>query len=323
MSLIPSESYSFPDHFTRTVTPSRRPREAKSEPDAVEIEPRKRPTIVALPDPELEPEPIMPLMAEPEPEIYAEEPVIEPAEPVEPAPPIEPIRKPAPPNPALRRVNATLPRIPEVPARKMAMPVLKPKVRWNNRAAAIEPAPAQNNGNGAHDEGIDSAPAQNVIPIKPAKVQARPPAPPTAMPRPMPVAPPPAAARPIPQPIQNPLPKPAPAPQVRPQKPAAPPKPRPALVSNSQADFFEMFAEDSHAVAMKRRRQMKFRRFMACEVAALAVLLPLVILGLTLNVTTPALLWIMNIFTIAAAVAAAVIPIVFYAFTPTLPELER
>src|SRR5438270_3805355 len=27
MSLIPSESYSFPDHFTKTVTPSRKPKE--------------------------------------------------------------------------------------------------------------------------------------------------------------------------------------------------------------------------------------------------------------------------------------------------------
>jgi hypothetical protein len=68
---------------------------------------------------------------------------------------------------------------------------------------------------------------------------------------------------------------------------------------------------------------MKFRRFIACEAAALAVLLPLVVVGLTLGITAPGLLWMINIFTIAAAVAAAVIPIVFYAFTPTLPELER
>jgi hypothetical protein len=68
---------------------------------------------------------------------------------------------------------------------------------------------------------------------------------------------------------------------------------------------------------------MKFRRFIACEAAALLILLALVILGLTLNITAPALRWILNIFTIAAAVAVAVIPIVFYAFTPTLPDLER
>ena len=74
---------------------------------------------------------------------------------------------------------------------------------------------------------------------------------------------------------------------------------------------------------MKRRRQTKFRRFVVYEGAVLTVLLPLVILGLTLDITAPALRWVINIFTIAAAVAAAVIPIVFYAFTPTLPELER
>jgi len=32
MSLIPSESHSFPDHFTSTVVPSRRPKKAKPEP---------------------------------------------------------------------------------------------------------------------------------------------------------------------------------------------------------------------------------------------------------------------------------------------------
>ena len=84
-----------------------------------------------------------------------------------------------------------------------------------------------------------------------------------------------------------------------------------------------MFAEDGYGVAMKRRREMKFRRFIACEGAALLILLPLVILGLTLNISAPALRWTMNILTIAAAFAAVVIPIAFYAFTPTLPELER
>ena len=68
---------------------------------------------------------------------------------------------------------------------------------------------------------------------------------------------------------------------------------------------------------------MKFRRFVTCEAAALLALIPLVILGLTLNISAPTVRWIMNILTIAAAVAAAVIPIAFYAFTPTLPELER
>jgi len=309
MSLIPSESYSFPDHFTTTVTPSRKPKEQKIE--AVRVEkPRAKPRIVALPDPpppvEIEPE-ISEIISEEEP--LAEE---MPPELEGPAPlPVMPVHaKPAPPNPALRRASAPPPRIAEAPPRKMAMPVLKPKVRWN-RAAAIESAPAQNNGNGAHDAVVESAPAQNVIPIPPQKVQARPP------------APPPAAARPMPHPVQAPAPKPRPVPMRPAQQPVLPPKPRPAPVSNSQADFFEMFAESGLGAAMNRRRQMKFRRFVAFEAAALAVLLPLVILGFTLDVTAPGVRWIMNIFTIAAAVAAAVIPIVFYALTPTLPDLER
>ena len=102
-----------------------------------------------------------------------------------------------------------------------------------------------------------------------------------------------------------------------PAKPAAP------VVASAQADFFEMFAEDGYGLAIQRRREMKFRRFLVCEAAALLVLLPLVILGLTLNINASALRWTMNIATIAAAFAAVLIPIAFYAFTPTLPELER
>ena len=84
-----------------------------------------------------------------------------------------------------------------------------------------------------------------------------------------------------------------------------------------------MFSEDGYELANLRRREMKFRRFVACEGAALLVLVPLVILGLTLNINAPVVRWIMNIFTIAAAMAAVVIPIAFYAFTPTLPGVER
>ena len=106
--------------------------------------------------------------------------------------------------------------------------------------------------------------------------------------------------------------------KVAPQKPKAP-----APVVNPQADFFEMFAEDGYSAAIRRRKEMKFRRFLACEAAVLLVLLPLVIIGLTVNISAAPLRWIMNILTIAAAVTAAVVPIVFYAGTPTLPEIER
>jgi hypothetical protein len=68
---------------------------------------------------------------------------------------------------------------------------------------------------------------------------------------------------------------------------------------------------------------MKFRRFLACETVALAVLLPLAIVGLSHRPSNAALLWVLNISTIASAIAAALIPIFFYAFTPTLPEIEE
>ena len=302
MSLIPSESYSFPDHFTSTVVPLRRPKQEKPEPPIEQA--RRKPAIVALPDPE--PEAIVvPENGNGELEI---EPVKAPVAPV-------PL---APPNPALRRVHAPPPRIPETSSvKRIQLPVtLKPKPRWNNRAPAMDPtAVRNNNGNGTSEVLPPSPPAQNVIPMRAAK--------PT---RPPQIAsPPPAIMQPAVQSL--------PAPKVMPvqqktypvQAPLAPrPKPRPAPVWNpQQADFFEMFEENGQAAAAQHRRQMKLRRFIACESAALLVLLPLVILGLTLNITAPALRWLMNIFTIAAAVAAAVIPIVFYAFTPTLPELER
>ena len=321
MSLIPSESYSFPDHFTSTVTPSRRPKQEKPEPEKI----RKRPAIVALPDPE--PEPIIAAEPEIEPEVLPE--IWEPEVPEVKAAPPPPQPKP---NPAVRRAHAPPPRIPEVPIKKIALPPgLKPKVRWNNRAPAMDPTNRNgNNGNGNHSNGSGNGvaetpiaslpPAQNVIPMKAARL-----APPPA-PRPLQ----PAIQRqviphaPVPAQLAKKL---APAPtQMRPAQPRpapAPPKPAPPVLANPQADFFEMFAEDGYEAANKRRREMKFRRFLACEGAALLVLLPLVILGLTLDVTAPALRWIMNILTIAAAMAAVVIPIVFYAFTPTLPEIER
>ena len=313
MSLIPSESYSFPDHFTSTVVPSRRQKKEKAQ---------KKPEIVALPDPE----PEIVALPNPEADFFAEKENDEVTiEPVKVAVAPVPLRRPPAPNPALRRANAPPPRIPDTPpVKKIALPpTLKPKVRWNNRAPAIDPAPMRSNGlNGnGNGEAIPAPlPAQNVIPMKVAK----PPRPPQTVPLPAMMKPPPPLRAAPPStskvlPVQK---------AARPvQAPVAPPpKPKPAAPApavNSQADLFEMFAEDGYAAAARRRKQMKLRRFIACEAAVLAVLLPLVILGLTVNVSSPGLRWIMNIFTIAAAVTAAVIPIMFYAFTPTLPELER
>jgi hypothetical protein len=131
------------------------------------------------------------------------------------------------------------------------------------------------------------------------------------------------------EPVQNPIPEPpakpvAPAESATPVQPQAVPEtPRPVATSNPQADFFEVFAETRETAFSKRRRKTKMRRFIVCESAALAVLLPLAILGLSHHPNDVTLVWIMNISTITSAVAAALLPIFFFAFTPTLPDIER
>ncbi len=225
MSLIPSESYNFPDHFTRTVVPSRKPKNEAPEPVPLETR-RKRSAVVPLPDPEVRP-------------------------PTAPQINLEPIRSKTPvaaPNPALRR-------------------------RWNTRAPAMDrPAPTSENG------------TASVAPITAAQMR------------------------------------------------SAPAKPRPAAVSNREADFFAMlaqtreiamFAQTRETALSNQRQKMKFRRFIVCESAALGALLALAIVGLSFQPTNAAVAWIINISSIASAVTAALIPIIFYALTPTLPEIER
>jgi hypothetical protein len=137
-----------------------------------------------------------------------------------------------------------------------------------------------------------------------------------------PAPPPPApAAKNV---IQMPPARPAEAAVENARPPLPQPKPRPApVVATSQADFFELFAQNGDETLAKRRRKMKFRRFITYESIALAVLLPLAAVGVLYHPTNVMLHWVLNIFTIASAIAAALIPIVFYAFTPTLPEIER
>jgi hypothetical protein len=293
MSLIPSESYSFPDHFTRTVVPSRKPKNEQPEPAPLVEMPRKRPAIVPLPSPQMRPAPV----------VRREN--------------SEPVRSKAPappPNPALRRVSAPPPRIPDPPVRKMPLPAnLKPKVRWNMRAPALDPAPNGENGGEQILHAPLTAPARNVIPMRPPRI-ARPP-------RMMPPPQPPTVQSPIPVP---------PAKPVAPAKPAGPVQAQPvaeiphaSATSNPQADFFETFAQTGETALSKRRRKAKMHRFIVCESAAVAVLLPLVILGLSHHPNNVALMWIMNISTITSAVVAALLPIFFFAFTPTLPEIER
>jgi len=292
MSLIPSESYSFPDHFTRTVVPSRKPKNEAAEPVPLETR-RKRSAVVPLPDPEVRP---------------PTAPQINP----------EPIRSKIPvaaPNPALRRVSAPPRRIPDAPVREMLLPpTLKPKVRWNTRAPAMD-HPSLTSENGTASVAPIMA-ARNLIPLNPTRV--------ARSPR---VMPPPQASV-----VQNFAPGRLPEPIAPAQMQSVPAKPRPVAVSNPRADFFAMLAQ-TREIAMlaqtretalsNQRQKMKFRRFIVCECAALGALLPLAIVGLSYHPTNAAVVWIINISAVASAVTAALIPIIFYAFTPTLPEIER
>ena len=76
---------------------------------------------------------------------------------------------------------------------------------------------------------------------------------------------------------------------------SAPETARPVATSGPQADFFEMFAQGGETALSKRRRKTKMRRFIVCESGAVAILLPLAILGLSHRPDNHALLWIMNI----------------------------
>jgi hypothetical protein len=100
---------------------------------------------------------------------------------------------------------------------------------------------------------------------------------------------------------------------------AAPRPAKPAPVRVNQEFDFEMPAE---LYPEKRRRRSKLARFIICEGATLAVFIPLAILGLGRVFKDPSLVLLINILTIAAAVSAALIPIVFFALTPTLPRDE-
>jgi len=158
--------------------------------------------------------------------------------------------------------------------------------------------------------------ARNLIPLNPTRV--------ARSPR---VMPPPQASV-----VQNFAPGPLLEPIAPAQMQSVPAKPRPVAVSNPRADFFAMLAQ-TREIAMlaqtretalsNQRQKMKFRRFIVCESAALGALLALAIIGLSYHPTNAAVVWIINISAVASAVTAALIPIIFYALTPALPEIER
>jgi hypothetical protein len=69
-----------------------------------------------------------------------------------------------------------------------------------------------------------------------------------------------------------------------------------------------------------RRRRSKVIGFIITEASAIGVLLLLGALAVSSRLTDPILAWSVNIMTIAAAAAVAMIPILFFAIAPVLPR---
>ena len=67
------------------------------------------------------------------------------------------------------------------------------------------------------------------------------------------------------------------------------------------------------------RRHNKVIGFLIAEASAIGLLLLIGSLALTLRITDPTLALSINILTIAAGVAVAIIPIIFFAIAPVLP----
>jgi hypothetical protein len=72
----------------------------------------------------------------------------------------------------------------------------------------------------------------------------------------------------------------------------------------------------------RRRQSAKLKRFLRVEIPAVATLFLFAALGLSQLFTNVVATTCINIATIAAAVVVAIIPIIFFALTPTLPSRE-
>jgi hypothetical protein len=71
------------------------------------------------------------------------------------------------------------------------------------------------------------------------------------------------------------------------------------------------------------RRRNKVFGFIIAEGSAIGLLLVTGALALSLKPADPTLAWSINLVTIAAAAAVAIIPILFFAIAPVLPRADR
>jgi hypothetical protein len=97
---------------------------------------------------------------------------------------------------------------------------------------------------------------------------------------------------------------------------------RPCLSSRASRTVFPIISR-VRSLLHPSRRTRSSRRGRSRHDKKTFLLLPLAILGLSWSPDNVGVVWIINVLTIASAVAAALIPIFFLALTPTVPEIER
>jgi hypothetical protein len=71
------------------------------------------------------------------------------------------------------------------------------------------------------------------------------------------------------------------------------------------------------------RRRNKVVGFIIAEAVAIGLLVVAGAIAVALKPSDPTLAWSINIATIAAAVAVAIIPIIYFAIAPVLPHEDR
>ena len=333
MALIPSESYSFPDDFVLTIGSARK---SVSQP------------VVPPPVPEPLEEKVEPPVIDPAVAQEIEMPAND--EPVLPAVEPEQVQAPMKQAPPAVQNRVFIPSV--VPA------TLKRKIRWNARVTSPQAASPANGTPGispTNEVQLRSAPHLASLPkpkpdvrpqislIQPVPAESeRPPAPasmpfvPDSIPEARIVESPSAdlmqtllsrALFASAKPVEN------GAPLRNEAVPVAtdiytPENIQPAVfveADDRHEDFAPLSLNDEQSAQASTRRHYspKMRRFLFCEAVAVGILVPFAILGLLRVFHNPAVIALIDVITIAAAVSATVMPIMFFAVAPPLPRGEE
>lgn len=341
MSLIPSESLSFPDDFSRAITRARALSEAKATAallNARAKRPRSRAAELPAnatkpaPEPEKLPEPetvtvdmapaveAMPVVETPEPlveeQTFVEQPALS-----EPAPMEMEMLMPVP------IVPAELPEESPVPEKPI---ITKPAAvkHLTNRPIVGKAFRV------SHQQDFEERPMEPMLGVFAGGLPASRPRtigtrdiPAKALSRPQIVQPsPPArellgpvAAPVIPVAVAPQIPVPVLPPEeifIEPPRPSAPRQPSKMAQAISKGLRFQV-------PKIKLRLSRKWARFVIVEGISLAVLLPTAYLALSHSFSDPIMVFVLNALTIAAAAASGAVPIMFFAIGPTLPRSER